>query len=671
MKFIKIFAILLVFVNLSRAQKFDDLENSPIKPYGNITAPDFPQGLEWLNTDKPISLKDLKGKIVLLDFWTYCCINCMHIIPDLHKLEEKYKNELVIVGVHSAKFLTERGTENIRQAILRYEIEHPVINDKDFEVWESYTANAWPTLVLIDPKGKVIGTTSGEGVYELFDPIISEIIKTYDKDNVLDRTPLIKFTLEKDKAPKSILSYPGKIAADPVTGRLFITDSNNNRILVLLVNESGDGVIVEEVIGTGKQGLKDGSYNESEFFKPQGIAFNNGKLYIADTENHLIREVDLITKQVSTIAGLVREDFSGGYQSKNYGIISGKANETALNSPWDIVVVGNDLFIAMAGAHQIWKLDLKTNQIGTYAGSGRENIVDGSFETSALAQTSGITTDGLKLYFADSEVSAVRLADLNPNGRVKTIVGMGLFDFGDIDGVGDKVRLQHPLGIVYNPADNLLYVADTYNNKIKTVNTGTREAKTYSGTGFAGNRDGGEEAQFNEPSGLTILNGKIYVTDTNNHLLRVIDMATKQVKTLRITNPDKLSASMRSSGKNKKAEMIRLEEVSLSNGETKIKFNFTLPEGYHINPEALPQVAVTSPDGAVENTEREINTETGTFEVPLKITGAGGTVNIEVLIYYCETEKEGVCKFKDLNFEVPISISPEGKNRIEIVYSLM
>jgi len=188
---IKILSILAVFAGTIYAQKFNDIEEIGMNYYGNITAPDFPKDLQWLNTEKPYSISDFKGKLVLLDFWTYCCINCIHIMPDLKKLEEKYKNELVVIGVHSAKFLTERGTENIRQAILRYEIEHPVVNDKDFEVWESYTAGAWPTLVLIDPKGKVIGMTTGEGVYDTFDPVISDAVAQYERDGLsLNREPL-------------------------------------------------------------------------------------------------------------------------------------------------------------------------------------------------------------------------------------------------------------------------------------------------------------------------------------------------------------------------------------------------------------------------------------------------------------------------------------------------
>lgn len=660
----KLFASLFLVIALISSSCSQNNKEKDLQYTGNVTAPDFPKGAEWLNTGNPVSLKDLRGKLVLLDFWTYCCINCMHIIPDLKKLEEKYSKELVIIGVHSAKFLNERGTDNIRSAILRYEIEHPVINDKDFEVWNSYHASAWPTVVLIDPQGKIIKSETGEGVFNKFDPVISSAISEYDAEGLkLNREP-ITFELEKNKTPKSLLSYPGKIAADENTSRLFVTDSDNNRVLILKTNEAGDEALIEEVIGSGAKGKKDGSYSEAEFFHPQGIAFHGGLLYVADTENHLIREINLNTKQVKTIAGL-------GYQSDDHGIVSGKANETALNSPWDLIYLEDALYIAMAGTHQLWKFNLSDNTIGTYAGSGRENIHDDELLASALAQPSGITTNGLKLFFADSEVSAVRIADLNKNGKINTIVGSGLFEFGDIDGKGGNVRLQHPLGIVYNPADNLLYVADTYNSKIKTVNPVTKESSTYAGTGTAGTRNGSIDAQFNEPGGLTIMNGKLFVTDTNNHLIRVIDMKTKITGTVKITNPDKLMTKVKSDMKKKDIPAVILKHADVKTGTVNIKFNFRLPERYHINQDAVPQFSIYSDDGKIAAaSEMELSVKEPVFEVPVQINEGSGNINIELIIYYCNTENEGICKFRDILFKLPVTASRTGAADVSINYTL-
>ena len=656
--------LITVIANISFSQ-VPDLEEETITDYfGKTDAPDFPQGAEWFNTDKPLSLKDLRGKLVLLDFWTSGCINCIHIIPDLKKLESEFPDELVIIGVHSAKFLNERGSESIRQSILKNDLEHPVINDKDFEVWDNYNASAWPTLVLIDPKGKIIGMKTGEGVYNVLEPVISSAIREYDKiGGILNRTP-IKFALEKDKISKSLLSFPGKITADAETSRIFITDSDNNRILVLKVDETGENAEVKEVIGNRKTGVKDGTYTEAEFNKPQGLAYYKGKLYVADTENHLIREINLETKQVKTIAGT-------GVQSKEWGFINpGDALSTALNSPWDLIVIDGALYIAMAGPHQLWKMDLSTGQIGTYAGSGRENITDGNFKSCALAQPSGITTDGNKIYFADAESSSIRSADIGSKGKVKTIVGSGLFTFGDIDGTGSSVRLQHPLGIVFNNADGLLYITDTYNNKIKTVNPVTKEVLTYSGTGSKGSRNGTIDAQFNEPGGLVIMNGKIYVTDTNNNLVRVIDMNTKEVSTVVISNPEKLMEGVLTGKTSKRKKVINLEHLELKQGASKIKFNFSLPEGFKINAEANTQIMLTSEGNIADSVEAEIDTKSPIFEFPVELKPGAGTLHLEILVYYCETKNIGICKFKDLHFEIPVSVDSSGEESLNINYTL-
>ena len=191
----------------------------------------------------------------------------------------------------------------------------------------------------------------------------------------------------------------------------------------------------------------------------------------------------------------------------------------------------------MAGCHQLWVMDLHTEMVGPYAGSGAESISDGELAKATLAQPSGIATDGNRLYFADSETSAIRSAELDPKGKVRTIIGLGLFEFGDRDGEGHLVRLQHPLGIAMK--DGALYITDSYNHKIKLVMPVPRRSTTLLGTGAAGYVDGGpEEAAFSEPAGLSIAGGKMYIADTNNHAIRVADMETWEVSTLELKWPD-------------------------------------------------------------------------------------------------------------------------------------
>ncbi|HIK07605.1 MAG TPA: redoxin domain-containing protein [Trichormus sp. M33_DOE_039] len=485
-----------------------------------VRSPELPQNFTWFNTEQPILLKKLRGRVVILDFWTYCCINCLHVLPDLKYLEQKYQDSLTVIGVHSAKFANEQETENIRQAILRYDIEHPVIVDKNFRVWQEYTVRAWPTFIVIDSDGYVIASISGEGNRDTLDQLIAKLIQEHQHKGTLN-FPEIRLTLEKQRQPLiTPLAFPGKILATPTA--LFIADSGHHRIVM----SSLDGQIIH-VIGNGKAGLTDGDFSTAQFSAPQGMTFDvtNQILYVADTENHAVRRVDLQHQVVETIAGT-------GEQSRNIYPHGGVGLETPLNSPWDLVKVGYNLFIAMAGSHQIWCMDLETRIISTYAGTGAEGCFDGSLTESAFAQPSGITTNGQELFIADSETSSIRGVGLIAPYQVRTICGSGdLFGFGDVDGQGEDVRLQHCLGIEY--ANNFLWVADTYNHKIKLVSPNTGNCQTVLGDGSSGLQNGqGKSTRFFETSGLSVMGSHLYICDTNNHAVRRVDLHTLEVTTV-------------------------------------------------------------------------------------------------------------------------------------------
>lgn len=487
-----------------------------------VRAPELPQNYPWLNTEKPLSLKQLKGRIVILDFWTYCCINCLHILPELKYLEQKYKDSLTVIGVHSAKFENEKERENIRQAILRYDIEHPVLVDSEFHVWQQYAVRAWPTLMVIDPEGYVVGSVSGEGNREVLEELIQQLISQHQEKGTINFQE-INTILEKQQQPLiTPLAFPGKVLA--TDAGLFIADSGHHRIVM----STFDGEVLN-IIGTGKSGFKDAGFNEAEFFAPQGMAYDEEKqiLYVADTENHAIRRVDIQNQLVETIAGT-------GEQSRNINSQGGSGLIIPLNSPWDLVLWSNKLYVAMAGSHQIWVMDLSSNIISTYAGTGAEACVDGSIAEAVFAQPSGITTDGNELYVADSEGSTVRAVSLVEQ-MVRTVCGSGgLFGFGDIDGVGDEVRLQHCLGVEY--ANNFLWVADTYNHKIKIISPTTGNCQTILGDGVAGLVDGqGKNSRFFEPSGISIIGNHMFIADTNNHAIRHVSLASFEVSNLKLS----------------------------------------------------------------------------------------------------------------------------------------
>ena len=491
---------------------------------GTVNAPEFPEGLQWLNTDHPITLAQLRGKIVLLDFWTYCCINCMHVIPHLRRLEREFSQELVVIGVHSAKFDQERATEHIRNAILRYGVSHPVLNDADMRVWSTYGVRAWPTVMFLDPLGKVIGKLEGELTFEQGEPVIRDMVREFTQTGLLKPGP-VEFVMERQ--PTSLLSFPGKVLADADSGRLFIADSGHHRILVADM----DGR-VRLTVGSGDEGLADGTLEGARFCRPQGMALDGEVLYVADTENHAIRRVDFTEGVVETIAGT-------GAQGKGPGG-GGEATRVDLRSPWDLALVGRRLHVAMAGNHQLWVMDLDSGEIHPSVGSGAEAITDGPLQSASLAQPSGLAYEDGVLYFADSETSSIRAADMGRaadlagGGRVTTLVGRGLFDFGDNDGDGNTAHLQHPLGL--DVGDGLVYVADTYNSKIKRVGVHTRAVTTIAGSGVSGLVDGPLfEAQFSEPGGLSLVGGRLYVADTNNHAIRLVDLDQGQVTTLDIS----------------------------------------------------------------------------------------------------------------------------------------
>jgi thiol-disulfide isomerase/thioredoxin len=478
-----------------------------------IKAPELTGGVGWLNTAGPLRLKDLRGKVVLLDFWTYCCINCMHVLPDLARLEEKYARQLVVIGVHSAKFDNERDTAHIRKAILRYQVKHPVVNDAKLALWHKYGVRSWPSLYLIDPEGYFVGYTAGEGNYELLDEAIGKLIKEHRRKKTLDEKPR-RFQLAREEG-NSPLFFPGKAVADAASKRLFIADSTHHRIVI--TNLDGKKIAIA---GTGEPGWKDGPFARARFNDPQGMALRGDLLYVADRKNHVIRLLDLQAGTVKTVAGT-------GEQDRTSRARSGAPREIGLNSPWDLCRVGKTLYIAMAGHHQIWTLDLDRNRLAAYAGTGKEDIEDGPLADASFAQPSGLTTDGTNLYVADSEVSAIRVLPLRGiKGLVKTIVGRGLFAFGDRDGVGNQVRLQHALGVAHR--DGKLYVADTYNSKIKLIDPLRRSSKTLVG-GHGGWLAG---ALLSEPAGLSFAGDKLYIADTNAHRIRVLDVKARTISTL-------------------------------------------------------------------------------------------------------------------------------------------
>ena len=648
-----------------------------------LEIPEFPRDAEWLNT-KPLTKGDLKGKFVLMDFWTYCCINCIHILPELKKLEKAYPNELVVIGVHSAKFKNEEETENIEQAILRYEIEHPVVNDASHQIWNSYGVRSWPTVLLVDPEGNAIWGKAGEIEFAEVNAVLKKALPYYRDKKLVDLTPL-RFELIEYKQQDTPLRFPGKVLADKPGNRLFISDSNHNRIVITDL----DGTLLE-IIGNGSIGRKNGSYKVASFDHPQGMALHGQFLYVADNENHMIRRVDLEKKLVSSVAGIGKQGrnaWPGARLANDTGPWLGAPMLTPISSPWALWVHEDNLYIAMAGPHQIWRMRIPGGQLGPYAGNQREDIIDGALlpinpmgtvgrggvTASSFAQPSGLASDGTWLFVADSEGSSIRAVPFDPTKKVRTVVGTNgeaagrLFKFGDVDGPRNKVLLQHPLGVTYD--QGMIYITDTYNNKIKVIDARTGETQTLAGTGQPGADDDDAAATFDEPTGISYANGQLYVADCNNHLIRMVEVSTGRVATLQIKGlePPAKNQSTIPSFKGANQESLAVTAVKPTGGTVKLNVKLDLPLGWKINTEA-PMAYYTQAEAELGPVSRdglgkhELATPESSFSISLPVDGSGkDTITVSLTYYYCQQLNVGICKIGKVVFTVPLDITQSGK----------
>ena len=631
---------------------------------GSVAAPEFPATYDWFNVSRPLSMSgDLRGKIVLLDFWTQGCINCIHIIPDLHRLEAEFPDEVVVIAVHWAKFPSERESSAVREASIRYGRQHPIVNDDQEILRTQYGVNAWPTVAVVDPTGKVVGTIAGEGVYERLQPVIEIMAAEYGHNGLVDPTPLGEL-LEIAPALPTVLSFPGKVLADEAGSRLFIADTGRHRILVATL--AGELI---DVIGSGAEGHADGEFSEATFRRPQGMALSadGDTLYVADRENHLIRAADLRAGEVTTIAGT----------GEPVTVFTpGPAAQTAIASTWDLHVEGDLLYIAGAGRHQLWLMNLTSGAIDFFAGTGAEGLDDGFRLAATLSQPSGLAAAGGVLYFTDPEASAVRQVSLGLDGQLDTLVGLHLFVWGDELGSFDETLLQHAIGIEHVGRDSgsgVLYIADTYNHKIKVLDLDTMTSSLAAGDGIAGLRDGtGADARLAEPSGLSATSDTLYVADTNNHRIRMLDLATGELSTLALSNLEIATVTM--------AGVIEDDVVLLPQrvapGPVEIVLDLRVPEGYKFNTDGLFEFE-WSAQGDVLRPRDTARYEARGPEMPLRLAGTvsagsgAAVLTATAVVFYCPAVDETFCLIRDVNFTAPIEVDPAGGSDILLFHRLL
>jgi len=483
---------------------------------GIVRAPDFDQpGLAWFNVAAPLTLADLRGKLVILDFWTFCCINCMHILPSLRLVEEAFPDEVVVIGVHSPKFAAELDPANVAAAIARYGIVHPVIHDPDFRLWREYAVRAWPTLIFVSPDGRVIGQHSGEPDPDRLIEAVGQTLAQWREEGLL-RPGALAFT--PVAVPSGRLRFPGKIKPAPGAAKRWVLADAGHHQIVLLDDDGGEIARY----GSGVAGLVDGDAATARFNGPQGLIADAQAIFVADTGNHALRRIDRATGLVTTLAGTGRRGLALGEPAPGL--------TTALASPWDLELGDLELadgllYFANAGTHQLGSYHREAGTVARLAGSGAEAIVDGKAEEAALAQPSGlaVTPDGSDLYFADSETSALRVLRLDGARRIETLIGSGLFDFGHVNGALGQARLQHPLGIAWWAGR--IAIADSYNGALRSVDPAS---------GTVSDLDDGFLCTdalclpLAEPAGIAADGAnRLLVADTNNHRVVEYDVAAR------------------------------------------------------------------------------------------------------------------------------------------------
>lgn len=658
---ILLLAVLVVIVGLGCDRKAatpgptaDGSTSSTILPAPNLRPQggDFTGATAWLNAERPLVPADLAGRVVVVDFWTSCCINCLHTLPILSALEKRHEADpVLVVGVHSPKFDAETEGERLRSAIVENSITHPVAVDGSMKIWTAWKAQAWPTVFVLDAKGRIVWRGSGEPSKDVLESYVAAALEEGRREGILKTEKLAAVKpMSADTGP---LAFPGKIVA--LEGGAFaVSDTGHHRVVVF-----DPTFAVKEVIGTGLAGMTDGGYAEASFRKPQGLATSGDLLYVADTENHAIRVIDRKARTVKTVAG------TGEIAHKQLDGRS-KARETALRSPWDLVVVKDIVYVALAGSHMIAAFDPKAGTIEPWAGDGAERRYDNTGVEASFAQPSGITTDGTTLWVADSETSSIRAVTLATR-EVKTLVGKDLFVFGDVDGAPDVARLEHPLGVAV--LGRALFIADTYNSKIKRLDLATSSVRS-----LAGARD---HKELFEPSGLVArAAGKdieLIVVDTKHHrLVRVAvnpggDAKVEPIAIRGLTAPTSGIAVKNAddSGPPPPSVKIEADGVAVRAAGTTVHMTWDAPKGTGVNEEAPFKVRWKKAEGLSEtpaDTKTTGATVKKAFDVTVKPASGAAHARLEgeLDMVVCDVETHAVCVPVRRALELGFSVTKDG-----------
>ena len=583
-----------------------------------VRAPELIGRGGWINTGgRTLTLSDFRGRFLLIDHWTLCCANCLHVLDELRPIERKYRELLTVIGAHAPKFKHEQDHQALIDACERYGVEHPVLDDPELITWKNYAVKAWPTLSLIDPKGYLIAQFSGEGHAHAIDRMINELLPQYR--DVLTPGPSLYVAPEKSDTQ---LRFPAKaIVLDDQ--RLMVANPGHHDIAI--TDYSGN---VIERIGKGTRGSNDGDFHGAEFQEPNGllllppdVASRVGyEVLVADTANHLLRAINLKTKQVITVAG-------NGQQW-----MQGQGTES-LSTPWDLAWFSNLVIIAMAGIHQLWSFDPTTGDVAIYAGTTNEGMVDGNRLDAWFAQTSGLAVTGNQLWIADSETSSLRFIE---NDVVKTVIGASLLDFGFIDGDKSSARMQHPLGVDVLP-DQTLIISDTYNGALRRFNPQTGLLSTVA-------------KNLREPSGIiAISNEEVLVVESSRHQLTRVTLQEEVVQ----------------------GEALRTERppLEISGGTFTLDVVFLPPPGEKLDERYGPSTRLilsSTPTNLIREGAGKSQELIRTLEIDPAV--GSGILHIAASAASCDNDG-GTCHIHQQDWGIPVLITEQGATQLRLPLS--
>ncbi|MFV8184934.1 thioredoxin-like domain-containing protein [Streptomyces sp. AF1B] len=589
-----------------------------------VRAPELVGKGGWLNTgDKQYTLADLRGRIVLLDFWTFCCINCLHVLDELRELEERHADTVVVIGVHSPKFVHEAEHAAVVDAVERYGVAHPVLDDPELATWKQYAVRAWPTLVVIDPEGYVVAQHAGEGHVHAIERLVTELEAEHGAKGTLRRGdgPYVA-----PEPQPTALRFPGKALVLP-SGNFLVSDTTRHQLVEL----EADGESVVRRIGSGERGFTDGPAGTAAFSEPQGLALlDEGAVVVADTVNHALRRLDLATGEVTTLAGTGRQWWQGSPTS-------GPAREVDLSSPWDVALFGGRVWIAMAGVHQLWAYDPVERTVAVTAGTTNEGLVDGPGAEAWFAQPSGLAATADRLWVADSETSALRWVE--PDGSVHTAVGTGLFDFGHRDGAAEQALLQHPLGVTALP-DGSVAVSDTYNHALRRYDPATGEVTTLA-------------TDLREPSDAVLVGDDLVVVESARHRLTRLRLPEEAVQVASMAHRTQRAATEVAPG--------RLELDVIFQAPAGQKLDERYGPSTRLLVSATPPELLLSGEGAGTDLSRVL-------ELDPRVTE--GVLHVSAMAASCDDDEANeypACHVHQQDWGVPVRLAQGGADRLPLV----